>query len=389
MTPLPPTVTHVRPPQWLSGSRVALALACPLSAALSAEDRSLALPTHPRALYGTVLHQLLEDAVRGRIDDSEGFPRGARKCLASLVGELPDCSPPPQLVFGLLRWDEKVADAIADAGALAQPYRSPTPAPGEGAAVPETEHVNEFALHTAGRWSEARLESAALRIRGRADLVERDGHTVVVTDLKTGHATGPGGAVDPAVVLQLRAYGLIVAERLPDADVRLRVASGASTDVSFGHAERLATARALAGLADALDPAHVVEASTLAAPSAACVRCSHRHRCPAYRDAAPAWWTALPDHAVPVDVWGTVTAMSSGAVTLDDVAGRRVQIKRLRPSFAWAAVGERVYAFGLDEPPGRWRAGRTEAPRTFQDGDADSARQAWALAVYSAPSRAA
>lgn len=393
LRPLPPPVHSVRPPRLFPVSRLGLGKACPLSLVMASAKGVDALPAHPRATYGTVLHRLLECAVRGEIDDGKGFSQGARQTLRHLLDALPEGTPPPGVVYGALGWRQKVADVVADAQMLS--YRPSGAASFKlavaSASAPSSQRPANALLDGDGRWPEAWLESARLRVRGRADLVERRGSTVVVTDLKTGSAVKPGGEVDARVALQLQVYGLIVAEHVPSAQVELRVTSGSSVEVPFDTAERRAAMADLKGLAERLPHDQDVPSTALAKPGAACSHCAHRHRCSAYRMAAPQWWRDGADHPIPPDTWGRAETVAQGAadtltLVVRDVADRRVRIARLRGTLAAGLCeGDRVFAFGLDRFKAHGNRGRHVAPLIYQDRDPDSETAAWSLAIFHEP----
>ncbi|PAP74168.1 PD-(D/E)XK nuclease family protein [Rubrivirga marina] len=385
-SPLPPPVRSVVGPDALSASGLGRASQCPLSAALDADPDAPRLPVHPRALYGRVLHRLVEAAARGQVDDRDGFARGARRAVDALLAELPERTPAPQRVLGALEWRRRRADAVAVARSVAgkAPVRRGASAPARSPDRPEPWTVAD------GRWTEVVLRSDVLRVTGRADLVERSGDLVRISDLKTGSPTTSDGTVRASVVLQLRAYGLVAAERLPSARIELRVVGTSSFDVSFNEGDRDAALRTIRSVSDQLPPSRHVSAADLARPGAACGSCRHRHRCGPYLASAPSWWRDGEDFPFPLDLWGTVESVRSGGETSDlvlrDPTGRRVRVAGLRAALARdLEPGDALFAFGFDEPTGRRGPSWRPAPLVLRDLDPDTGAAAWSLAVFGPP----
>ena len=388
--PLPPPVQSAVGPAAFAASGLHRASQCPLSAALDANPDASRLLVHPRALYGRVLHRLVEAAARGLVDDRDGFARGARHVIDDLLAELPEGTPAPQLVLGALEWRRRRADAVAVARSVAggrpRHRNGPTPDHPPGG-LPD--RPAPWITHD-GRWTEVPLRSGALRVGGRADLVERSGDLVRISDLKTGSPTAPDGTVRASVALQLRAYGLVAAERLPGARIELRVVGTSSFDVSFNEGDRDAALRMIRSVSDQLPPSRHVSAENLARPGAACGSCLHRPRCGPYLASAPIWWRDGEDFSFPLDLWGAVESVRGGGETLDlvlhDPTGRRVRVAGLRAALARdLEPGDALFAFGFDEPTGHWRPSRRPAPLALRDLDPDTGAAAWSLAVFGPP----
>src|SRR5262249_30314190 len=84
-----------------------------------------------------------------------------------------------------------------------------------------------------GNWSEVYLEAPSLRLRGRADLIERTRGYVVIRDLKTGRVLTHDGDVLPTIERQMRLYGAMAHEIWPSARVSLIVDHGVEREVEF------------------------------------------------------------------------------------------------------------------------------------------------------------
>src|SRR5262245_37103014 len=147
-----------------------------------------ALTAHPAAAIGSVFHKLLELAVRGEIPRQSTAGADAERALDRLLDEQdarlavtwPGNPPRLRQVFPPLTWRRK-RRVVLD---LAEKYVSgavprSTVAAGDGVRSARD-------LPSNGNWSEVYLEAPSLRLRGRADLIERTVGNVVIRDLKTG-----------------------------------------------------------------------------------------------------------------------------------------------------------------------------------------------------------
>jgi hypothetical protein len=242
---------------------------------------------------------------------------------------------------------------------------------------------------------ERRLSSDRLRLGGQADRVRALGaHSYEIRDYKSGNAVDNDGEVKPAIQIQLRAYGLLVLELDPKASVRLVVDDGGERDVAFDATAQAQAREEILDIVARVPPPGTVDARDLARPGAGCHGCPIRHVCPAYREAAPAWWRSIPSDVqrVPDDIWGTLTEVLSNPETLRvdlllaDVAGRRVRIDGLdaRHDAAGIPTRSRVWLFGL-QATGRPRGydGKRFHPRVFHELPRDAhERRAWSTILF-------
>ncbi|KYG06935.1 hypothetical protein BE21_31965 [Sorangium cellulosum] len=212
-----------------------------------------------------------------------------------------------------------------------------------------------------------------------------------VRDFKTGATLDGRGEVKEEIALQLRAYGLMLLERRPGADVRLVVDDGEEREIPFDTEARRVATDVLRRIADAMPRPGVARTEELAAPGKSCWGCPIRHVCPAYRASAPDWWKQYPAgiERLSNDVWGTVLeVLGEGRVDviLRDDARRRVRIDGLDPRHGITSrlVGNRIWFFGL-EATGATRGfdGTRFHPRSFHELPRDRLeRRAWALHVF-------
>ena len=242
--------------------------------------------------------------------------------------------------------------------------------------------------------TEVGLESKALRLRGRVDRIRRfASRAFEVRDYKTGATLDEQGEVKEVIALQLRAYGLMLLERHPEADVRLVVDDGEEREIAFDSEARLNAKDTLRRVVDAMPPPGLARAEELAVPGRSCWGCPIRHVCLGYRGSAPDWWKQYPADVERLanDIWGTMTEVFGEGrvdVVLRDDAGRRVRVDGIDPRHGVTSdlLGSRIHFFGL-EATGATRGfdGTRFHPRSFHELPRDRLeRRAWTLEVFGA-----
>jgi RecB family exonuclease len=339
------------------------------------------LASGPEAAVGTLLHRVLERAGREdgaspddifheeyerAVDEMRRDPRRAH--FAELAS-----------TKSLAEWTRVKAWVLARAGHVVETGRF------RGSRAPATQRIVG---------PEVPLESLTLRLRGKADRIRRLGQrTFEVRDFKTGATLDEHGEIKEGIALQLRAYGLLLLERQPGAEVRLMVDDGEEREVPFDVDARGRATDEVMRITSSMPPAGPASAEELPRPGTSCFGCSVRHVCPAYRANAPVWWKQYPSSIdrLSNDVWGTaleVLRQDRGTVdlVLRDDAGRRVRIDGLddRHGLTSSAAGERIWLFGL-EATGATRGfdGARFHPRAFHELPRDRMeRRAWALQVF-------
>jgi len=234
--------------------------------------------------------------------------------------------------------------------------------------------------------AEVALESQRLRLRGRADSIERvSTDELLVRDFKSGRILDAEGRIQEHIAIQLRLYGAICKEREPKLGVRLIVDDGDEHEVSFSEAERSTTENELLKFLAELPAGESRDASSLAKVGAECARCDLRPLCGSYVAEAPRLWSEGAA-ALPMDTWGTVVGIQSQPggceLTLEDAAGRGVKVTGLdaaRFEFSSLERGHRIYLFNLRSDSGR-RGGH---PRNFFEMPRSRfERRAWAMQAY-------
>lgn len=390
MTSLPESLVRCRVPATFTPSQLALGEKCLLRAVLASTRDLPALTAHPAAVLGSVFHKLLELAVRGDIPRSGTPSEDAQRTLDRLLDEedarLASTRPGDPLrlreVFPPLKWRRK-RRIVLD---LAEKYLSgavPRAAAGSGATARNARDIPRN-----GIWAEVQMEAPALRLRGRADMVQRNAGDVVICDLKTGRVLTDDGDVLPRIERQLRLYGAMARSIWPSAQISLVVDHGVEREVAFGSEQER---HVLSWLRDALArlPANCdVDAESLATPCEACDGCAHRHICPAYRRLAFSFWRGEVRMRMPLDTWGKVIAITlRGAladVTLHDAAGRTVKVFGLA-AFRVSSLqpGDAVWLFGLRTRDNRGGPESWRHPHNFFEvADDDSFARAWTLEIF-------
>ncbi len=383
---LPHSLDAVRPPFYLSPSRFADLLRCPLSVlhGLRSSDQ---LPPHPTAILGTLVHDAMH-ALRRDPDVLREDPSGAARAvfeglLSETEARLMEDAATSRLVpldraVGMTRWLQRKSRLLNWAGSLARRDEHVRPVGrGEGEGRRSSARVGNDTAGALPTGSERTLKVHELRLAGRVDLIERDADgTVHVTDLKSGAVSDEGGGPLAEYSLQLRLYGLMVEALAPGSAVRLWLEGSERVEVPWDEAGRSEVAEQLRGVLSTLPEDSPIAADSLANPGRHCRWCRVRHRCPGYRRAAPTWWgeVSTTEPVAPFDTWGTpldVLAKEDGSydVTLRDAADRPVMVSGLA-SAPWAgdvAEGTLLWFFGLEPSETLPLHGAYAHPRNFHE----------------------
>jgi RecB family exonuclease len=382
LTPLPPPIIQVTVPDWFSPSALGSSGECRLKliiASLRHSDWSERLASGPEAAVGTLLHRVLERAGPGAsASPEEIFQEEYQRAVAEIRRD------PRRAHFAELSSTKSLAEwARVKAWVLARAVRVGETGASRGPRGPATQAIVG---------TEVGLESRTLRLRGRADRIRRVGPRILeVRDFKTGATLDDQGEIKEEIALQLQAYGLLLLEGQPDADVRLVVDDGEEREVPFDFDARRRATNEVVRITGSMPPAGPTSAEKLTRPGSSCFACSIRHVCPAYRANSPAWWKEYASgiDRLSNDVWGTaVEVLGEGRMdlVLRDDAGRRVRIDGLadRHGITASVAGKRIWLFGL-EATGATRGfdGARFHPRSFHELPRDRMeRRAWAAQVF-------
>lgn len=341
------------------------------------------LASGPEAAVGTLLHRVLERAGLGSTSSVEAIFQEEYTRATDEIRRDPQRAHFAELATtkSLAEWTRVKAWVLARASRLSGTSTSRRPRAGG----------SRPALGP-----EVGLESRALRLRGKADKIQRLGpQSFEVRDFKTGNTLDERGEIRAEIAMQLQAYGLLLLERQRGAKVRLVVDDGEEREIPFDFDAQHAAKEVLVGITGSMPPAGRASARELTSPGPSCCGCPIRHVCPAYRTNAPGWWKRYPSNVdrLSNDVWGAaLEVLGEGRMdlVLRDDAGRRVRIDGLedRHGIAPPIVGKRFCFFGL-EATGATRGfdGTRFHPRSFHELPRDRLeRRAWAVQVFEEPS---
>ena len=407
---LPSPLETIRVPKYFAPSRFAELAHCPLRVFVNADNVVDALPPTPRVLLGLVLHHVREELLMGRWGSAPSPTKAFEEVFEATIDSIElqiaadaRCSRmlPLAHTIGRVTWNtrrfemEKWAARIrvATNGESPRPLSSVT-RPGAQCATNAQRDDGTFPRFDVG--PEAWIVCPALRIRGRADLVEEamDG-ALEISDYKSGLSCDDQGRPLERHLLQLGLYALAAESLAPDRPVRLFIDGADRLPVAWNRNTRRFYASELSK-ADDRFPAEAPRcALELGRPGTCCIGCRIRPVCPSYLDAASRWWPNREGapRPLPIDTWGTVLALrrDEGSVTVDmeDRAGRRVRVEGLDPGRALGhlRLGDDLYLFDLEPTEPTILHGARLHPRNFHELPPDGGlrfKRARALQVYRA-----
>jgi hypothetical protein len=349
------------------------------------------LRAHPLAELGSVFHALLERCVKGQVVRRDTPSVDAALALEQMLDEADrklaeqHGSDAPRLreLLPYVDWRRKRRQVLD----LAERHLVSAKPAGGTSVGGGKRRADE--LPSQGTWAEVDFEVPELRLRGRADLVERDGGIATVRDLKTGRVVDADGQLLPHIERQLQLYGLMASTTWPTDEIRLAVDHGKEHEIPFDDCVREDTRTWLATTLEALPAGRSFSADALATPGEVCVGCSSRHVCGSYRAWAPTVWREGGEVRLPSDTWGEVierNPCSTGVVhlTLRDAAQRIVKIFHASSDvLRQAMIGDYLWIFNLLTRERRVGGVLFWHPLNFYETDPNEpSDRAWALQVF-------
>lgn len=380
-------------PVSFSPSRLASGEGCLLRTVLDSTPGVPALRAHPLAELGSVFHALLERCVKGQVDRRGAPGVDAAVALDEMLnhadGRLSERygadAPRLRELLPYVTWRRK-RRLVLD---LAERYLVAAKPAGGTLVGGGKRRADE--LPQQGTWAEVDFGVPELRLRGRADLVERDPGIATVRDLKTGRVVDAEGQVLPHIERQLQLYGLMASATWPTSEIRLAIDHGEEHEIPFDEVVREETRVWLDAILSRLPAGSSFPAEAVATPGDACVGCPFRHVCAAYRAWAPTMWREGGEVRTPIDTWGEVLERiecSPDAVhlTLRDEAQRIVMVFHARSAILrQATVGDHIWLFNLRTREQKAGGGLRRHPLNFYETDPnDPTDRAWALEVFHA-----
>ena len=401
---LPPSLTSVALPKFLSPSHFAELQQCPLKVFVNAGADPGTLPPSPRALYGIMLHHVREQIFAGRSGTArdslsaffyvfdtasvqmdsflESDPRLTRvRPLARTIGRVRWNT----LRFELHRWAQRVETILTD-----EPPKPLLPLVSK-----QTDTYHKYAhIPYMEFGSEAWIVCPSLRIRGRVDLItEASDGALEISEFKSGVILDDNENPIERHTKQVRLYALAAECVFPKRPIRIYLEGSERINVPWTDEIRLSISAELKEMLDRFPANAEHSARELGRPGTWCRGCQLRPICSSYLDAAPDWWmnTGNPPRPLPLDVWGKVQDLKreNETFTLEvvDSSGRIIRIEGLDPvrGIGTLQTGDLVYLFDLEPSEPLVLHGARIHPRNFHELPPDgglSFERARSLQVY-------
>jgi len=393
LTKLPDAICEATIPETFPVSTIASADCCLLKVVLNDSRYKKALRPGPRAVLGCIAHDLAEKAIwwsrSGRGETSVELERILERLLLRARRQLEEdpCTAPyadlPRTMSPLM-WARKrraLLDMAQESADRARWYKGEQGAKGQ-------EMFRLEKLRRDGLWVEVPIKVPELRLRGRMDVLERNGEVNKITDIKSGRVEDENGEIAETILRQIRLYGLMAKYVDPSMNIALAINDGIERPVQFDAEIREEMLAWLRSRTDALPSGTNLSSENLAKVGPDCRWCDLRHRCPSYLRDAPVLWGRDLNWRLPLDVWGTAERLDvkeDGLVdlTLRDSGGRRVKVFRLRDfHVAHVGTGDHIWLFDLLAFATELRGSIWRQPLNFYElGEVDNDR-AWSLQVF-------
>lgn len=297
--PSPPPLLRVGP------SQASDLLACGYRVAWARDPRELVETKHPKALLGVAGHAVCERAGKGQLElMDEGWTDWYEAAWSTEVGRVaegaPELGPPERWPAHNLQkalWRNRAWE-VAERTAARRPDQENDPSQGV----------------------ELELEGYDGRLKGKADVVLREGNTVEIRDFKSGRILADTGELSEGYKVQLLLYAALYEQNFGIWPARL-IIDPLVRDPVMVEPDRLAAWRAveetLAGIARFNAALEEGTLESLAQPSRdTCRFCAHTLRCEPFWRAANSTWDGRPPALA-----GAIVARTPGIIELSVQAG--------------------------------------------------------------------
>lgn len=240
-----------------------------------------------------------------------------------------------------------------------------------------------------GQWSEVPIIVPSLRLKGRIDLVKRLGSQITIVDLKTGQALNNRGEIRAEIVRQVYLYGLMVHKLSPHAEIDIVVNDGREHAIDFDAVVMSSIEEWLQTVLGRLTLGETKNAQSLANVGQSCRWCMIRHRCQAYLQNAPKFWSQDMKWRLPLDIWGTVKQVTDAGnglynILMIDAASRHVKLFRIREKYSsMVTIGQQVWFFNLSISRPNYHGKTWRHPLNFHEiGGVSPADRAWSMELF-------
>jgi hypothetical protein len=240
-----------------------------LKAVFKASSKEGALLQGPRAVLGSIAHELVERAVRGIGITGEATFEELERILNSLLDDARDRLSGNQSTAAysdLPRTMSPLAWARKRRMILDQAYESAVGARPHGGG-PDSHNQRTFRLKNLlrdGQWVEVPIKVPELRLKGRMDVLDCRGKEAKITEIKSGRVENENGELLKRVVQQIRLYGLMVNWIESSMHVILTVLAGVERSIPFEAEVRDETLTWLRSRTDPLLPGSTMSCDSLA-----------------------------------------------------------------------------------------------------------------------------
>lgn len=273
---------QIRRTKSISPSQAALFTTCPLRYLLATETRlHKGTPSHPAALLGTAFHKVVEDCWGRTQPSSVQLLDAIRQKVKVLV--LQESGQVTDWIFNKFGLSSVITTSKLHSLAKLAFKELATCGPLSPLQKKKGWGDEQAPPNITG--PEAILDSTALDIFGKADLVAASSTGYTITDYKQSLHVSESGEVPSQYLMQLALYGLVIREKFPNAMLTGILRSPADTwrqaidDSSLNEAQSLVTE-----ITRCIPKNKDIESKSIAVVSEHCSQCHQRNLCPSYAE---------------------------------------------------------------------------------------------------------